>query len=195
MRETLKMMKGIITGKEKETEEIDLIKEYQTSLSSNILAYFFINNFGMIDSISQLYSKIDEQDRASFCLQELDKCLKSYNLKSNNKFTTYFYSCYKNRLRMEFEQINKHKRKIQYFYLEEYDVKKCEEYSYIDDIELEEEIEDTLDDWNLNDKEKKLCKLLNSGYKTKEIAKIFKLKPASIYKKTRLVQEKILKLV
>ena len=105
MRNTLELMKEIINGKEENIDEINLIKEYQEKLSPNILAYFYCNNFGIISKTALNYPIISNEDKASFCLQELDKALKRYQLNSNAKFITYFIRCFKNRLRMETEQL------------------------------------------------------------------------------------------
>ena len=45
MQETLKMMKQIIIGNEKERSLQDLLTEYKINKSPNILAYFYVNNF------------------------------------------------------------------------------------------------------------------------------------------------------
>ena len=197
MKETLKMMKGIITGKEQELEENELIKEYQNKLSNNILAYFFIDNFGMITLLSDSYPYLDEDDKASFCLQELDKCLRNFNIKNKVKFTTYFYTCYKNRLRMEFEQINTQKRKILYFYADSTDSYIIDDHytkkTYEMDIDLIDDLDSVLDKYNLNEKEKKICKMLSDGYKVKDISALYELKPVSIYQKISIIRKKILK--
>ena len=111
MYETLKMMKSILNGKEEKVNEKELIKEYQEKLSPNILAYFYVNNFGLILQISKNYPLLLTEDIASFCLQELDLSLQDYNLESSNKFITYFAKRFKNLLRTKIEEIQAQKRK------------------------------------------------------------------------------------
>ena len=112
MYETLKMMESIITGKEEKVDEIEIIREYQEKQSPNILAYFYIKNFGLITKASKTYSKLNYNDKASFCLQELDKCLQTYQLDVSIKFSTYFIKCYKRRLYAENGLLNTQKRKM-----------------------------------------------------------------------------------
>jgi hypothetical protein len=183
MQETLKMMKGILNGKERETNEKELIKQYKDGLLPNILAYFYTSNIGIISRTDALYPVLDSEDKASFCLQELDKSLQNFNLESSNKFITYFIKCYKNRLRMETEQLLTQKRKIA-LYTEELNDE------YMNDMQLEN-IDMILSNYNLNDIEVKQCKLLNAGYTMKEIAKIFKQSTITIYKRNNKIKEKI----
>lgn len=183
MEETLKMMKGILTGKEKGTNEKELIKEYQNNLYPNILAYFFTDNIGIINNTNLLYPLITDEDKASFCLQELDNSLQKFNLENDNKFITYFIKCYKNRLRMETEQLLVHKRKIILYSEELTD-------NYVEDMEFND-INTILDSYGLNEKEFTQCKLLNAGYNIKEIAKIFKQAPITIYKRNDVIKQKI----
>lgn len=185
MRKTLELMKEIISGKEKNIEEINLIDEYQRKLSPNILAYFYCNNFGIISKTALNYPIISNEDKASFCLQELDKALKRYQLNSHAKFITYFIRCFKNRLRMETEQLLTQKRKICLYtdILEEDTLK----YDFnLADIDL------ILSNYDLDAEEKEQCKLLQVGYSVKEIARIFKTSAITIYKRNARIKQKIL---
>lgn len=188
MEETLKMMKSIITGKECKVNENELIKEYQKELSPNILAYFYVDNYRILQKTNLYYSILSTEDKASFCLQELDKCLQNYKLDNKVKFITYFIRCYKNRLRTESELLNTQKRKAMLNIID------------IDNIEINANcnlIEDTdfiLNNYDLTKEEKKQCKLLNMGYSIKEIAKILGLAPITIYKRNDKIKQKILNL-
>lgn len=187
MYKTLTMMKSILNGKEKEENEIELIKKYKQGLYPNILAYFYINNFGLISNISQLYPIINNEDKASFCLQELDNCLQNYDETKQIKFITYFYTCLKNRFLMETNQLLTYKRKA------------LIDYELIDNLEIESEIDIDnidylLDNYNLSENEKKQCKYINAGYTLKEIANKLKLKPITIYIRQNKIKQKILKM-
>lgn len=185
MEETLKMMKQILTGKECKVDETELINQYKEGLYPNILAYFYCNNYTIICKTNALYSIITDEDKASFCLQELDKCLLNYNSNNNAKFITYFLKCYKNRLRTETELLNTLKRKVNINY------ENLDEFSMIsNDIEIEDI--NFLDKYELTKQEKFQCKLLNMGYTIKEIAKIYKLTPIAIYKRQEKIKQKIL---
>jgi len=185
MEETLKMMKSILTGKEKEQDEKELIENYQKELLPNILAYFFTSNIGIIMKANKLYPILDEEDKASFCLQEMDKCLRNYNLENNNKFITYFVKCYKNRLRMETEQLLTQKRKAILNYEE------LNEITYNNTYEIES-VDLLLENYTLSKTEKNLCQLLYLGYSPKEIAKKLCYNVATIYHYIHKIQQKII---
>ena len=185
MRNTLELMKRILSGKEENIDEIDLIKEYQEKLSPNILAYFYCSNFGIISKTALNYPIISNEDKASFCLQELDKALRIYQLNSNAKFITYFISCFKNRLRMETEQLLTQKRKV-FLYVDT-----LEEDTIKRDVNLED-IDLILSNYDLDAEEKEQCKLLQIGYTVKEIAQILKTSVITIYKRNAKIKQKIL---
>lgn len=186
MKETQKMMKSIITGKEKETNEKELIKKYQEQLCPNILAYFYCNNFTLIYKTSKSFDLLHEEDKASFCLQELDNCLRNYNLNSKNKFTTYFIRCYKNRLITENKKINKNDNKANLT---------CN--ILIENTIIKDEINITdydllLNEYKLNKEECNLCKLLLKGFSKKEIAIIYKTSSSRLSQKILKIKQKIL---
>lgn len=186
MEETLKMLKEIITGEEGKVNEKKLIEEYQKGLYPNILAYFFKSNYGIIINTNNNYPLLTDEDKASFCLQELDKCLQSFNLQQNVKFITYFIKCYKNRLRMESEQLLTQKRKI----LNTYDcIDDLEISNYNEDIDLD--LDSVLNTYNLSNIEKIQCKLLEAGYTVKEIAFKLNVAPITIYKRNEKIKQKI----
>lgn len=189
MYKTKKMMESILIGKESKVDEIKLIKEYQEKLSPNILAYFYCNNFGIIQRTSLFYPIITEEDKASFCLQELDKCLQIYKKEYDTKFITFFIKCYKNRLRMEMQLLNTNKRKTIF------NSSQVELYSDIlyYENDIIENVEDILNNYNLTNYEKKQCELLDKGYTITEIADMLKLKPITIYKRLEKIKQKILK--
>ena len=93
MQETLKMMKQIIIGNEKERSLQDLLTEYKINKSPNILAYFYVNNFGLILKVCNKYKNIVDEDKASYALQELDKCMLTYDETISN-FSTFFSTCH-----------------------------------------------------------------------------------------------------
>ena len=188
MKETLEMMKGLITGKEKGTDEKELISLYQLYKLPNILAYFFVNNIGIIRRTNALYPLLTDEDKASFCLVEIDKCLLNFDYNRDIKFITYFIKCYKNTLRMETELLLAQKRKVIL-----YSEQECaEEVLYIDDIEIDN-VDEILNNYNLTVYEKKQCKLLNEGYTVKEIAQMLKLSTITIYNRNKQIREKISK--
>ena len=191
MEETLKMMESILTGKESKVDERELIKEYKEKLSPNILAYFYSSNYKLICKTNNLYPGILNEDKASFCLQELDKCLQNCNLDLENKFITYFIKCYKNRLRTEIKSLNVQKRKI-IFSVDNLSLKEIDNYIDARNDKYFENDDDVLNNYNLTTVEKNQCKLLSAGYTLKEISNMFKQAQITAYLRNKQIKEKIL---
>lgn len=183
MKETLKMMKSIITGKEKELTQEQLIKEYQEKKSPNILAYMFVNNFGIISNICDLYAELDEQDRASFCLQELDKCLQQFAFISKSKFITFYANCLKNELATQITHINRAKRKS-YLYCEQLNEEKMDNLTTYNLHSIE--------DYGFTENEKMQFNLLLDGYTVKEIMNKLDKSIRKVYHTNKMIKEKIL---
>lgn len=183
------MMKGIITGKEKKLTQEELIKEYQQKLSSNILAFIFVSNYYYISQISNKWNQLDSEDKASFCLQELDKALRNFNFSKNVKFSTYFLKCFDNRLYTQTRLLNTNNRKCNY---------KTEEFTEALNLYTKDAYFDNLDILEtdkLSKIQKQQCKLLNAGYSIKEIAKYFGISTISIYKRNIKIKKILINLV
>lgn len=189
MEETLKMMKQFIVGYERKLSIEELLKEYQENMSPNILAYLFISNYGVIYNVSKNYLLLTGDDKASLCLQQLDKCIYKYNSNMKCSFITYFLVCYKNLLRTETEQLFSHKRYANYI---------------TDDISDYQEMLSTdsdninildLDNYNLTQSQMQHCKLIVNGYSNKEISKILKVSVQYIYKLNEILGKKLSDLV
>lgn len=189
MRETLKMMKAILNGKEGTKDKVQLIDEYKDNLSPNILAYFFVHNFGLITKISNKYPKLDENDKASFCLQELDNCLQRFDETQNVAFENYFAIFYKYRLSNEQKALELDKRKSMNCYVDFDELINIGQCDYIQDYNL------ILDDYGLTLQEKKQCKLMLSGYTIKEISKLFNVSVEHLYYMNSKIKQKILNLI
>lgn len=185
---TLEMMKSIITGKEEQRTENELIQEYQKTYLPNILAYFYSLHFGIINRTSLLYPILNDDDKASFCLQELDKCLQKFDFEKENKFITYFIKCYRNRLRMETEALMTQKRKANICFDDITNIDIYKDFE-INDVDL------ILENYNLTDSQKKQCKLLHLGYSMSEISKMIGKSISLLYKERTKIQEKILQSV
>lgn len=189
MKETLKMMKSILTGKEEQKNELELINEYKENLSPNILAYFYKINFGLLINISNKYPKLTNEDKASFCLQELDNCLQRFDENQGISFRNYFIQFYKYRLNNEQKRLQFNSRDIMHNY------KQLDE---IIDIGKDDNIEDynlILNEYKLNLEEKKQCKLMLAGYTIKEIHKLFNISTNHLYYNNSKIKQKILNLI
>lgn len=182
---TLEMMKQIITGKENEKSEIELIEEYKNNSNPSILAYFYVKNFGIIKNTSDKYKYLISEDKASYCLQELDLALFRFNVHSNNLFITYFIKCYRNRLRVETQYVMTLKSRINIIHdsISNYENK----LTYNENVEIL-----LFDKHDLNDREKKLIDLLYFGYSVKEISKLLKVSCSYIYKINSNLRKKLL---
>lgn len=185
MRETFKMMQSILTGKEKDTNEKDLIKQYKNELCPNILAYFYTENYGLIYNAAEFYPYLSNEDKASFCLQILDKCLQKYKADSDIKFSTYFIKSFANCLQTKTKLLLMQKRKLLFSTEPLFE-------EIVSGKELEIPLDSVLDSYNLTEIEKSHCKLLSAGYSLREIAKIFKITEACIYKRNSKIKQKIL---
>lgn len=184
MKETLKMMRSIIVGYEKDKTINELLQEYKDNESPNILAYLYVTNFGVIQKFADKYKMIDTQDIASYSLQELDKAIKQYDFNSDCKFITFFVAYLKNRLRSEQELLMKHVRFANYF---------NEDLDSLHNIASDFEFDlFDLDDYDLSEDEKNQCKMLIDGYSVSEIAEAFRLTKMSIYKRNRKIGKKLM---
>ena len=185
MEETLEMMKSILLGKEKETNEKELIALYKRDLCPNILAYFFVANYGLICKTAKLYPKLDNDDKASFCLQELDKCLQLYNVHYKVSFMTYFIKCYTYRLNNELKLLMCDKRKalldsVEFESLKDIGINDC-----ADNFDI------IYNNYNLTPKEKIHCNLRLAGYTIKEISKLLKISASAVSQQNKKIKQKI----
>ena len=183
MKETLKMMRSIIIGYEKNKTINELLREYKDNESPNILAYLYVTNFGIIQKYADKYKMIDTQDIASYSLQELDKAIKQYDFNSNCKFITFFVTYLKNRLRSEQELLMKHVRFANYFH---------EDLDSLHNITSNFEFDlFDLNNYNLNLTERRQCKMLLDGYTSVEIANIFNITKQAVYKRNNQIAKKL----
>lgn len=183
MKETLKMMKQIIVGSERNKDINELIAEYKETKRPNILAYLYCENYGLIYNLSLFYPLINSEDIASYSLQILDKALITYN--SDIKFSTYFYTLLKNRLNTEVTYLQRQKRKIITSYINIDDVNT----TYTDDYFS---IDIFAKDNKLSVNQKRYCELLNKGYNIKDISQIIGKSVQYLYQENKNIKQKIL---
>lgn len=129
---------------------------YKQSQQSNILATAYTKIYKLATVVKNNYWGLTEEDYASFCLEKLDTCLKTYNNADKKaKFSTYFCRVYGNKLREETEKLNYKKRKCI-----------LESINELVDIGIEDTynlIEMILPN-TLTQREYELCKLESEGY-------------------------------
>lgn len=192
MQETLKMMKQIIIGNENERSLQDLITAYKINKSPNILAYFYVNNFGLILKVCNKYKNIVDEDKASYALQELDKCMLTYDETVSN-FSTFFSTYLDNALITLSIKKSTDKRKIMYNE-ENIDSINLIDLGYEDNYNCFD-IDTFCKDNNLSNSESKQCKLLYNGYNIKEIAKKLNTSVQYCYQLNKNIKNKLLNLV
>lgn len=160
MYDTLKLLNPLVDIDLQKLPLETLAKMYQANSDARILATAYSNIYKLAILINEDYWGLDKTDYASFCLEKLDFCLRTFN--QSNKFTTYFSVVYRNKLREETEKLNYKKRK-------------CLLQS-INDI-VETGVEDTYNllelilPPNLTNKERVVCIMKSEGYENKDCAK------------------------
>ena len=137
----------------------EIASKYQIKQDIELFSTAFYKIFNLAVEIQNKYWGLNDDDVASWCLEKLDYCLKTY--KEGNKFTTYFYKVFSNKLREETESLNYKKRKGILVSINEL---------------LNSSVEDTYNviemilPTNLTDKEFKYCILASDGYDKSYIA-------------------------
>lgn len=99
-----------------------IANKYQEKECPILFAYMFTELYPLMVSVVNKYFNLTDCDKASFCLEELHKCLNTYDEHRKTKFTTLFTTFLNNRLRAETEMTNHKVRKLNY------------ESSYIEDL-------------------------------------------------------------
>lgn len=160
MNNTLRLLQPFIDD-DLQSFSLEVLAEmYQKCDKTTILATSFEKIYRLAILVSSEFWGLNEDDLASWCLEKLDVCLRTYN--SETKFTTYFSTVYRNKLREETERLNYKKRKCI-----------LESINDIIDIGLEDtyNLLDMMLPNTLSDKEYKYCILAAEGYDNDYIAK------------------------
>ena len=180
MRETLNLMKSAVLGYERTKSIEELLQEYQQNQSQNILAYIFIKYYNLINSIANKYKWLNSEDIASYSLQELDKAIMQYDFTRNCSFITYFYVLLNNKLNCENSKLKSNTQ------LANYSIVELPEYTEIKDNNF---TYNSLLDYSLSNSQLKLCKLIISGYSSREISKIYNVSHSTICNKTKQLRK------
>lgn len=159
MNDTLKLLQPFINSQLENLTLEQLAFKYQSNNETTILATSFSKVFKLAIIIKNEYYGLDDTDIASWCLEKLDYCLRTY--KTGNCFTTYFSVVFKNKLREETEKLNYKKRKgILESINDILDIGICDTYNLIDMLLPKD----------LTDKEYTYCILASEGYDNSYIA-------------------------
>ena len=159
MYETKKLLNTFVdsTLMNKSLEELSIM--YQETNDTHILATCFHKTFNLSLSIIDKYWGLNDDDIASWCLEKLEYCLRTYN--GENKFSTYYYIVFSNKLREETENLNAKKRKGILVSINELINNGVEDTYNVIEMLLPK---------TLTDKEFKYCLLISDGWDRKDIA-------------------------
>jgi hypothetical protein len=174
------------------------------------LATMFTRHFAMLTQVSNKYWGVTEEDRASFCLEEVHRALLNFLPNKNARFFTFLHSCLCNRFRAETQALNADKRKTlahaTSFYadkettVKQGDVQKDGDAEYetviVDKTKHTEKLELLLcvEESNLSEKEKAFCRyaLENNVYATDtDFAKQQSISSAAVFYIKQSLKEKI----
>lgn len=111
MYDTYKLLQPLVCEMYEEESLEHLSELYSSTPDSLILASAYAKVFKLAIVINNSYWGLTEADMASFCLEKLDFCLRTFVQDRGVKFITYFSRVYKNKLREETEKLNRKKRK------------------------------------------------------------------------------------
>lgn len=168
--DTHAMMKSLITENTKELSIEQLAEVYRKTLNPSILADVYVRLYRLVISVSSSYFNLTDADVASYSLEVMDTCLQTYEPEKCAKFSTYFTTAFKNRLRTETQALSTDKRKA---------IFNSDSYEYTVEngwdmaANVEQDIINIMEDLqahNLTDKELTYCNYLLQGYSNKEIA-------------------------
>lgn len=113
MYNTRKLLLPLIDAHYDDLTLEELCEEYKIKADARILASAYDKIYRLAIVINNNYWGLTEADYASHCLERLDFCLRTYDIRPNRKakFITYFCKVYGNKLREETEALNRKKRK------------------------------------------------------------------------------------
>lgn len=180
MYSTYKLLQPLTDKKLNSLTLEELALQYKVNADSKILATAYCKIFKLAIMLSNKYWGLNESDIASFCLEKLDLCLRTYN--SESAFTTYFGKVFCNKLREETENLSRKKRKCI-----------LESINNLINVGVEDTynlIELMLPD-TLTSKERKLCIMESEGYDRKDIAEELNVSRMTIHNMEKSLQIKL----
>jgi DNA-directed RNA polymerase specialized sigma24 family protein len=157
-----------------------LIEVYQQTGEDDILGILYHELEMLVFKLSSSYWGLTKEDVSSFAFETIYQCLQTYKIDGGAKFTSYFATSFKFRLRAETMALSQQKRKanliaVSYEELleEGLDTGISSSYDII--------IMDAIDRLDLTSNEQKYCRLILEGkYNNTEIANILGLSVMSL---------------
>jgi hypothetical protein len=173
MYETLKTLCNSITDEKFDMSLEEIAERYQSNQQASLLALAFSKTYKLAYNISSAYWGLSDDDIGSFALETLHNSLLSFKQNGGAKFTSYYATSYKFRLRTETIALNQPKRKINCSYMvTSYDELISAGYDEAVQFESNIEVLDLIRNAPLTKNERTYCELVAIGYgSNSEIAK------------------------
>lgn len=204
MNETYKFLQKTITRDWTQKTNEELCELYQATKDNELLSTMFCRNFAVWKALTKKYGFfINSEEYPSIILEELDKVMMKFSGAKNYKFMTFATTCLRNKLmslNIHYEVKNGVERSTI-----SYDAETLadEENCYLDGLEDGECFEtfssaciemDMKHNFNLNDKERRICELILSGEALHklDLAEGLKRDRLTIYKYMKQLKEKLI---
>jgi RNA polymerase sigma factor (sigma-70 family) len=192
MLRTLNMLSTLIIEDTRNMNLEQIAEAYRESLNPSLLALAFEKTYKLIINISAKYYGLTNEDIASFSLEKLDMCLQTYKSGQVN-FSTYFTTTLMNKFREETEALNTQKRKA-LFFSDSYEVMVENGFDLVAATCEDDEIMDTLTQYNLTEKELQYCSLILNGWSNSEISKMMGVSVMTLSNMRKKLREKLMPL-
>ena len=192
MLKTLNTLSTLIIEETRVMSLEEIAEAYRESLNPSLLALAFEKTFKLIINISAKYYGLTNEDIASFSLEKLDLCLQTYKNGQAN-FSTYFTTNLMNKFREETQALNTQKRKV-LFFSESYDLMVENGYDLVAATCEENDIIDTLNEYDLTEKELQYCSLILCDWSNSEISKMLGVSVMTLSNMRKKLREKLLPL-
>lgn len=192
MLRTLNILSTLIIEDTRHMTLEEIAEVYRESLNPSLLALAFEKTYKLIIHVSNNYYGLTDEDIASFSLEKLDLCLQTFKNGQAN-FSTYFTTNLMNKFREETQALNTQKRKV-LFFSESYDLMVENGYDLVAATCEENDIIDTLNEYDLTEKELQYCSLILCDWSNSEISKMLGVSVMTLSNMRKKLREKLLPL-
>lgn len=192
MLRTLNILSTLIIEETRNMTLEEIAEAYRESLNPSLLALAFQKTYKLIIHVSNSYYGLTDEDIASFSLEKLDLCLQTFKNGQAN-FSTYFTTNLMNKFREETQALNTQKRKV-LFFSESYDLMVENGYDLVAATCEENDIIDTLNEYDLTEKELQYCSLILCDWSNSEISKLLGVSVMTLSNMRKKLREKLMPL-
>lgn len=185
MYNTLKHFKPMAENLRTFKNTTEAVDYYRETGDCRVICYLFINQYGHLKNISKKYTKLTDDEKASFVVEEIEKALNHYDASKGAQIQTLISTYVYRRLYAENKMREHQKRKVDYdneitssyeVYIENNVEKGMRDY-------YESELTNYLETMDLTDNELEYCKIVSSeksGLSDSDVAKMMGVTPAAI---------------